>query len=97
MRLSPYAFVSSRRSQYASHASYLFMAVVLMQNANDHFLVWTPTLQVIPLHLPPGDTSTERNVYINGMKEQIESAKELINEVISGVSHRVPVLPSMFL
>lgn len=44
-------------------------------------------LQIIPLHLPPGDTSTERSVYINGLKEQIESAKELINEVISGVSH----------
>lgn len=43
-------------------------------------------LQIIPLHLPPGDTSTERSVYINGLKEQIESAKELINEVISGVS-----------
>ncbi|XP_022988729.1 far upstream element-binding protein 1-like [Cucurbita maxima] len=41
-------------------------------------------VQVIPLHLPPGDTSTERNVYINGLKEQIESAKELINEVMSG-------------
>lgn len=41
-------------------------------------------VQIIPLHLPPGDTSTERSVYINGLKEQIESAKELINEVISG-------------
>ena len=43
-------------------------------------------LQIIPLHLPPGDTSTERNVHIDGLQEQIESAKELINEVISGVS-----------
>lgn len=41
--------------------------------------------QVIPLHLPPGDTSTERNVYISGTKEQIELAKELVNEVISEV------------
>ncbi|GMH13424.1 hypothetical protein Nepgr_015265 [Nepenthes gracilis] len=41
-------------------------------------------IQVVPLHLPPGDTSTERSVYINGTTEQIESAKELINEVISG-------------
>ncbi|KAG6571996.1 Far upstream element-binding protein 1, partial [Cucurbita argyrosperma subsp. sororia] len=41
-------------------------------------------VQIIPLHLPPGDTSTERTVYINGLKEQIESAKELINEVING-------------
>ncbi|KAF8406356.1 hypothetical protein HHK36_008443 [Tetracentron sinense] len=40
-------------------------------------------IQIIPLHPPPGDTSTERTVHINGMKEQIELAKELINEVIS--------------
>lgn len=60
----------------------------------NYFLVWIPTLQVIPLHLPPGDTSTERNIYINGLKEQIESAKELIDEVISGVSYQVPVMPS---
>ncbi|XP_050939030.1 uncharacterized protein LOC103495212 isoform X2 [Cucumis melo] len=44
-------------------------------------------VQIIPLHLPPGDTSTERSVYINGLKEQIESAKELINEVISGPTY----------
>ena len=42
--------------------------------------------QIIPLHLPPGDTSTERNVYIDGSNEQIDSAKDFINEVISGVS-----------
>ncbi|POO03055.1 Polyribonucleotide nucleotidyltransferase [Trema orientale] len=41
-------------------------------------------IQIIPLHLPPGDTSTERNVYIDGSQEQIDSAKELINEVVSG-------------
>ncbi|EXB63559.1 Far upstream element-binding protein 2 [Morus notabilis] len=41
-------------------------------------------MQIVPLHLPPGDTSTERTVYIDGLKEQIESAKELINEVLSG-------------
>ncbi|XP_010276486.1 PREDICTED: far upstream element-binding protein 2-like [Nelumbo nucifera] len=40
-------------------------------------------IQVVPLHLPPGDTSTERSVYINGTTEQIESAKVLINEIIS--------------
>ncbi|KAI3896396.1 hypothetical protein MKW92_046971, partial [Papaver armeniacum] len=38
---------------------------------------------VIPLHPPPGDTSTERTVYIDGTPEQIEYAKQLINEVIS--------------
>ncbi|KAF2305846.1 hypothetical protein GH714_008354 [Hevea brasiliensis] len=41
-------------------------------------------MQIIPLHLPPGDTSAERTVYINGSTEQIEAAKELVNDVISG-------------
>ncbi|KAF2316615.1 hypothetical protein GH714_041956 [Hevea brasiliensis] len=41
-------------------------------------------MQIIPLHLPPGDTSAERTVYINGSTEQIETAKELVNDVISG-------------
>ncbi|KAK9273181.1 hypothetical protein L1049_017988 [Liquidambar formosana] len=40
-------------------------------------------IQVIPLHLPPGDTSTERTLQIDGTSEQIESAKQLVNEVIS--------------
>lgn len=40
-------------------------------------------IQVIPLHLPPGDTSTERTLQIDGSSEQIESAKQLVNEVIS--------------
>ncbi|KAH9761503.1 F17H15.1/F17H15.1 [Citrus sinensis] len=43
-------------------------------------------IQVIPLHLPPGDTSTERTVQIDGTSEQIESAKQLVNEVISEVN-----------
>ncbi|KAM1790655.1 hypothetical protein ACFX12_034697 [Malus domestica] len=41
-------------------------------------------IQVVPLHPPPGDMSTERSVHINGTTEQIEAAKELVNEVISG-------------
>ncbi|KAK7410129.1 hypothetical protein VNO78_00669 [Psophocarpus tetragonolobus] len=41
-------------------------------------------IQVIPLHLPPGDTSTERTLKIDGTPEQIESAKQLVNQVISG-------------
>ncbi|XP_010546505.1 PREDICTED: far upstream element-binding protein 1-like [Tarenaya hassleriana] len=41
-------------------------------------------IQVIPLHLPPGDTSTERTIQIDGTSEQIEHAKQLVNEVISG-------------
>ncbi|KAG6534522.1 far upstream element-binding protein 2-like [Zingiber officinale] len=40
-------------------------------------------IQVIPLHLPPGDTSTERFVYIDGTHEQIEAAKQLVNEIIT--------------
>ncbi|KAJ4952909.1 hypothetical protein NE237_029741 [Protea cynaroides] len=40
-------------------------------------------IQLIPLHLPPGDTSTERTVQIEGTNEQIESAKQLISEVTS--------------
>nr|GMD45944.1 far upstream element-binding protein 1-like [Ipomoea batatas] len=42
-------------------------------------------IQVIPLHLPPGDTSTERTVQIDGSSDQIEHAKQLVNEVISEV------------
>lgn len=43
------------------------------------------SMQVIPLHLPPGDTSTERTLQIDGSSEQIEAAKVLVNEVISEV------------
>lgn len=42
-------------------------------------------MQVIPLHLPPGDTSKERTVQIDGTSEQIEAAKLLVNEVTSEV------------
>ncbi|CAL1389384.1 unnamed protein product [Linum trigynum] len=41
-------------------------------------------MQIIPLHLPPGDPTTERTVYINGTAEQIEAAKELVNEIVNG-------------
>ena len=40
---------------------------------------------MIPLHLPPGDTSTERTLQIDGTSEQIEAAKQLVNEVIAEV------------
>uniref|UniRef100_A0A453QKE9 Uncharacterized protein n=1 Tax=Aegilops tauschii subsp. strangulata TaxID=200361 RepID=A0A453QKE9_AEGTS len=33
--------------------------------------------KVIPLHLPPGDTSTERTLYIHGTAERTEIAKQL--------------------
>ncbi|XP_071705108.1 uncharacterized protein [Rutidosis leptorrhynchoides] len=47
-------------------------------------------IQVIPLHLPPGDTSTERTVKIDGSIDQIEAAKQLVNEVISENRMRNP-------
>ncbi|KAH0449261.1 hypothetical protein IEQ34_023061 [Dendrobium chrysotoxum] len=40
-------------------------------------------IQVIPLHLPPGDPSTDRTVHIDGTKEQIELAKQLVNDVVN--------------
>lgn len=40
---------------------------------------------MIPLHLPPGDTSIERTLQIDGTSEQIDNAKQLVNEVISEV------------
>ncbi|XP_034683488.1 far upstream element-binding protein 2 [Vitis riparia] len=49
-------------------------------------------IQVIPLHLPPGDTSMERTVQIDGTSEQIESAKQLVNEVISENRIRNPAM-----
>ncbi|XP_021749932.1 calcium-binding protein P-like [Chenopodium quinoa] len=39
-------------------------------------------VQVIPLHLPPGDAPMERTVQIDGTSEQIEVAKQMVNEVI---------------
>ncbi|XP_042511929.1 far upstream element-binding protein 2 isoform X2 [Macadamia integrifolia] len=47
-------------------------------------------IQLIPLHLPPGDTSTERTVQIDGTPEQIESAKQSISEVTSDNRVRNP-------
>eukprot|EP00252_Welwitschia_mirabilis_P021639 TRINITY_DN5599_c0_g1_i2.p1 TRINITY_DN5599_c0_g1~~TRINITY_DN5599_c0_g1_i2.p1 ORF type:complete len:355 (-),score=54.13 TRINITY_DN5599_c0_g1_i2:45-1109(-) len=40
-------------------------------------------IQLIPLHLPPGDTSTERNVHITGTRKQIEHAQQLITEIVN--------------
>ncbi|KAF5726171.1 KH domain-containing protein isoform 1 [Tripterygium wilfordii] len=47
-------------------------------------------IQVIPLHLPPGDTSTERTLHIEGTNEQIEAAKQLVDEVTSENRARNP-------
>uniref|UniRef100_A0A0C9S5Q8 TSA: Wollemia nobilis Ref_Wollemi_Transcript_18672_3067 transcribed RNA sequence n=1 Tax=Wollemia nobilis TaxID=56998 RepID=A0A0C9S5Q8_9CONI len=40
-------------------------------------------IQLIPLHLPEGDTSTERTVQMTGTKKQIDAAQEMINEVVN--------------
>ncbi|CAI9093652.1 OLC1v1029207C1 [Oldenlandia corymbosa var. corymbosa] len=49
-------------------------------------------IQVIPLHLPPGDTSLERTVQIDGTPEQIEAAKQLVYEVTSENRPRNPAM-----
>lgn len=48
-------------------------------------------LQVIPLHLPPGDMSKERTVQIDGTSEQIEAAKQMVEEVTSEVCSMVVI------
>ncbi|MBA0564651.1 hypothetical protein Golob_009575 [Gossypium lobatum] len=54
-------------------------------------------IQVIPLHLPPGDTSTERTLHIDGTSEQIKTARELVDEVISEVCLDVILGGNVFL
>ncbi|XWS26391.1 hypothetical protein CRYUN_Cryun26dG0028400 [Craigia yunnanensis] len=49
-------------------------------------------IQVIPLHLPPGDASTERTLHIDGTSEQIKNARELVDEVISENGMRNPAM-----
>ncbi|XVF89112.1 hypothetical protein PTKIN_Ptkin19aG0104400 [Pterospermum kingtungense] len=49
-------------------------------------------IQVIPLHLPPGDPSTERTLHIDGTSEQIKNARELVDEVISENRMRNPAM-----
>lgn len=51
-------------------------------------------VQVIPLHLPPGDTSKERTVQIDGTTEQIEAAKQMVYEVTSENRMRNPSISS---
>ncbi|KAL6544319.1 hypothetical protein OROGR_010816 [Orobanche gracilis] len=55
-------------------------------------------IQVIPLHLPPGDMSKERTVQIDGTSEQIEAAKQLVEEVTSELFSRraVSILLAIF-
>ncbi|KAL2346532.1 hypothetical protein Fmac_000532 [Flemingia macrophylla] len=59
------------------------------QSGSDEFFMKIPNNKVIPLHLPPGDPSTERTLKIDGTPEQIESAKQLVNQVISGEGYSV--------
>ena len=49
------------------------------------FLSLQILVQVIPLHLPAGDTSTERTVHIDGTQVQIVHAKQLVAVVTSEV------------
>ncbi|KAL6509926.1 hypothetical protein OROGR_022414 [Orobanche gracilis] len=42
-------------------------------------------IEIGPMHVPCDDTSTEKSVYINGETQQIEGAKELVDEVICGI------------
>ncbi|XP_015884471.1 uncharacterized protein LOC107420113 [Ziziphus jujuba] len=53
-------------------------------------------IQVIPLHLPPGDTSIERTLQIDGTSEQIDNAKQLVNEVISENRVRNPSMAGVY-
>ncbi|TYI22450.1 hypothetical protein ES332_A06G104400v1 [Gossypium tomentosum] len=53
-------------------------------------------IQVIPLHLPPGDTSTERTLHIDGTSEQIKHARELVDEVTSENRMRNPSMAGGF-
>ncbi|KAL6535427.1 hypothetical protein OROMI_026801 [Orobanche minor] len=41
-------------------------------------------IEIGPMHVSCDDTSTEKSVYINGETQQIEAAKELVDEVICG-------------
>ncbi|GLT85517.1 hypothetical protein SLE2022_037060 [Rubroshorea leprosula] len=53
-------------------------------------------IQVIPLHLPPGDTSAERTVHIDGTSEQIKTAREMVEEVISENRPRNPAMTGAY-
>lgn len=43
-------------------------------------------LQIVPLRPPPNEILTERSVFINGSQEQIDSAQEMVNEIVREVS-----------
>ncbi|KAK1323970.1 hypothetical protein QJS10_CPA02g00837 [Acorus calamus] len=47
-------------------------------------------IQLIPQHLPEGDSSKERTVRVTGNKKQIDTAKEMIKEVMN----QIPLKPS---
>ncbi|XP_068647638.1 uncharacterized protein [Aristolochia californica] len=47
-------------------------------------------IQLIPQHLPDGDQSKERTVRVTGNKKQIETAREMIKEVMT----QTPMKPS---
>lgn len=43
-------------------------------------------LQIVPLRPPPNEILLERSVFINGSQEQIDSAQEMVNEIVREVS-----------
>ena len=71
---------------------YFVITMLLTSHVLLSFIMYCLSFQVIPLHLPPGDTSTERTLKIEGTPEQIESAKQMVNQVISGEVCLVPIL-----
>ncbi|KAL6535542.1 hypothetical protein OROMI_026916 [Orobanche minor] len=42
-------------------------------------------IEIGPMHVSCDDTSTQKSAYINGETQQIEAAKELVDEVICGI------------
>lgn len=67
---------------YSNHFALIVLLLIYVLML---FLSLRILVQVIPLHLPAGDTSTERTVHIDGTEEQVEIAKQLVIEVTSEV------------
>nr|GEY52834.1 far upstream element-binding protein 2-like [Tanacetum cinerariifolium] len=61
-----------KQSQELKTVSYHKLYDILKQHQNE----------VIPLHPPPGDTSTERTVQIAGTSNQIEAAKQMVEDCL---------------
>ena len=73
------------------HYALLNLVVIAPANTDCDSSTVVNLVQVIPLHLPPGDAATERTLHIDGTSEQIKTARELVDEVISEVCLDVDV------